>query len=62
MEVMIALMNTRWWMTGGLVHAASAGGRRPIRHETAEAGTSEITVRPSLKDLIFTVVKRVLPV
>ncbi|MFH2123510.1 MAG: hypothetical protein ABIJ50_08540 [Pseudomonadota bacterium] len=29
-------------------HAASAGGRRPIHHGTAEAVSSEITVRPSL--------------
>jgi hypothetical protein len=44
MRIMIVLANI-----GNLVHAASAGGRRPIRHETAEAGTSEITVRPSLR-------------
>ena len=46
-----------FWLTD----AASAGGRRPIRHETAEAGGAEITVKPSLYLLIFTVVGTVLP-
>jgi hypothetical protein len=54
-------MSVRFFADFRLTDTASAGGRRPIRHETAEAVFAEITVKPSLYSLIFTVVVRVLP-
>jgi len=42
-------------------HAASADGRRPVRREPAETVLSEITVKPSLNNLIFTAVVTLLP-